>query len=234
MSKSYEDLKTNPNVHKLCNNQLFIDKETGKTDIFFKPRSENSLRHYWIRNIDDVIQVDYVDSVNQIEIKTQEAKSGAGAAVAGGILFGGIGLVAGALSGRKDAEYSHQTRVTECGFRIFFNDGSHETYNLLRDVYKYEWVAADHNCFKECSELATSICLMISQYSAGINKELSAQKVLEQPEVAKLPPTSKNLAHPENNKSEGNPLLKYADLLEKGLITREDFDILKAKAIADM
>nr|DAH90298.1 MAG TPA: protein of unknown function (DUF4428) [Caudoviricetes sp.] len=52
----------------------------------------------YIFQFSDFVDYDYMEDGKTIQ------KSGAGAAVAGGLLFGGIGMVAGALAGRKNKE----------------------------------------------------------------------------------------------------------------------------------
>ena len=132
------------------------------------------------------------------------SKSGAGKAIAGGLLFGGIGLVAGGLSGRKTKEVINKMSIT-----------------IMVDC---EWIDSIEIPIITAETKKGS-------FSYNLSKELFNQitHLLD-----RIISENTRTSAVQNNNIELSPVLQikqYKELLDCGAITQEEFESKKKELL---
>ena len=130
-------------------------------------------------------------------------KSGAGRAVAGGLLFGGIGLVAGGLSGRKTKEVISKMTITVMIDSEWID--SIDIPIITTEVKKGGWM---YNLAKDTFNKTTAL----------LDRILSENR---QP----------TLSEQAQKGSAADEIQKYKQLLDCGAITQEEFEKMKTKLL---
>lgn len=154
-------------------------------------------------------QAEYHEEIEEVQIETQKASSGAGRAVAGAILFGPVGAVAGGLSGRKAAQYRMANRATFVGFVVRYSDDSIERFNLLHDCFSYSYADCAYEEYHQVKFLSES---MVQK----LNDKFVASAVTHN--------------HSENA-SKIEMLERLAKLKEAGILSEEEFLAQKSEIL---
>lgn len=128
-------------------------------------------------------------------------KSGTGSAIAGGLLFGGIGLVAGGLLGRKVKETINKMSIT-----IYVNSLWAESYTVPIITAPVKKGTLTYNSAKSTFESYT--------------------KLLDSIQAQSTPDKSMQVSQ-----SPADELKKYKELLDNGAITKDEFDAKKAQLL---
>lgn len=207
-----DDLRTvmrAPDVEAYCNDKLYIARESGQFAVVSNKKNHLS---YQTASLNNMLEIKYYDDVQNIQVETEAASSGAGAAVVGGLLFGGIGAVAGGLMGRKDAIYQNVSHIQRCGFIVTYIDGKMANFNLLKLMYNLDSVETASDTFREVQSLTAAICSQLSEFLPQKEQKITAEEKPETNDIA-------------------TQLKKMADLVEAGFVTREEFDSYKKKLL---
>lgn len=128
-------------------------------------------------------------------------KSGAGSAIAGGLLFGGIGLVAGGLVGRKSKEIINKMSIT-----IFVTSPWVESYTIPIITTPVKKGSFTYNLFKSNFENYTKL---LDKIQTQASAEQSSHAVF----------------------SAADEIKKYKELLDMGAITQAEFDAKKSQIL---
>lgn len=156
--------------------------------------------------------IEYHEEVEDVQIETQKASSGAGRAVAGAILFGPVGAIAGGLSGRKSAQYQSIKRAKYVGFIVRLTDDKVEPFNLLRVCSGYDYVGYGSDKYQQAKLLAES---MIEK----LTERFSPQRILD---------------GPSNNMSAIEALERLGNLRAAGILAEDEFASKKANILAQI
>ena len=162
----------------------------------------NGRIHYF----DDVINVELLEDGETI------IKGGAGGAIAGGLLFGGVGAIVGASTGKKKAtgkcsslrvKITVRSRVSPVEYiDLIKGNGS---VSKKSSIYK--------NAIQTAQEILSIFQVMIHQ--SQVNKQESKQNpqvVLQQVNIP-------------------DEIRKYKELMDDGIITQEEFDAKKKQLL---
>ncbi len=158
----------------------------------------------------DILEVEIVEDNNTI-IKTSR-DSQVGGAVVGGLLLGGVGAVIGGLSGKK----TMVGQISRLYLKIIVNCTEKPVYTIdFINKPTGQEINKNDEVYKTAIEQANHWHALISILIKQADKDISlTQKKL-------LPP------------SRADELLKLSQLLEKGVITQEEFNSEKAKILSD-
>ena len=197
---------------KCCGDKLYIAKDLGQFAVV-------GIKRIYLRfqtaSLENILEIKYFDDVQNIQVQTRRESSGAGSAVIGGLLFGTLGMVAGGLSGRKDARYENRTYIKNCGFIVTYTSGDMIKFNLLELIYGLDSVGPMSDTFREAQSLTAAICNELAPF---IQKDDESTP-----------------AAPAAAKAEGDDiatqLQKMAELVKEGFVTREEFDVFKKKLL---
>ncbi len=155
-----------------------------------------------IHSYDDVLDFELLEDGGSI------AKGGLGRAVAGGLLFGGVGAVVGGVTGKKK---SKQT-CTSLKIKITLNDMTTPTeyINLITtETKKSSFIY--QTCEKQAQEILSLFQVMCEQ-NKNAQEELQSNSVIQ--EI-----------------SSADEIKKYKTLLDDGIITQEEFDAKKKQLL---
>lgn len=135
-------------------------------------------------------------------------QSGAGKAVGYGLMFGGLGAIAGGLSGRKKQQLIYELSITvkvksEWTDRIKINVVKEKTTASPEEYHDYI------NSYNKIIKLLDEIL--------AENGRISSSKSANEPQTM--------------NPSPADELLKYKQLLDCGAITQEEFDAKKKQLL---
>lgn len=167
----------------LFGGKFYIDQSTGTFEL--NPYS----REKAIGNIIDMFSAEYYENLNSAQIQTSSGSSGAGRAVAGAILFGPIGAIAGGLSGRKSAQFETHTIANYVGFVITYKSGNIQKYNVLHTCFRSSNTPYNGDLFLKAKSLSTLIINELQNYigrgqvNSGNPVMLLGQRSLFVPEV---------------------------------------------------
>lgn len=189
-------------------------------------RNREALRHFQTTDqigemyVDSIHKIWFIDDTRRKEIRnplifqysqlldytvTEDGntiqKSGAGRAVAGGLLFGGIGLVAGGLSGRKTKETVKRLSITVQVSSEWVDEIEIPFITVETKKYGMFYNMAKDNLDKTIS-LLNRILHENSARSAS-KKSMSA----------------------------ADELIKYKSLMDSGAISKEEFEAVKKKLL---
>lgn len=154
-----------------------------------------------VYSYDDVVDYELLEDGNSI------AKGGIGGAVAGGLLFGGVGAIVGGTTGKKKTK----STCTSLKLKITLNSMEHPTeyINFItvetkKDSFLYKLV-----------EPQSQECLSIFQLMCESNKAAAQQST--QPA--------------QQSVSVADEIKKFKELLDMGAITQEEFDAKKKELL---
>lgn len=197
-------------LQKYCGNRLIISKRQGK---FAVGAGDSSYLRFQIGNLNDIIDIKYFDDVQTAQIQTRRESSGAGSAVLGAILFGGVGMVAGGMMGRKSALYENVTFLRNCGFIVTYRNGEMAKFNLLKLIYDQDSISPNNEIFQQAQSLTSAICKELAPYT--IQDGTKAIETSAESDIA-------------------TQLTKMAELVKEGFVTREEFDAFKKKLLGTL
>lgn len=154
-----------------------------------------------------IVAIDEIIGFDIVEDGMSVSKGGLGTAVAGGLLFGQAGAIAGAVLGKKKT-----TDVCSSLDLIIILKDSYLKNLTLRFLYgkisrhSAEYVAAQQTA-KKCLKLLKRVT-----------------EVPEEQDTAKAEPVEKNY-------SVADEILRFKQLLDDGIITQEEFEFQKRKLL---
>ena len=161
---------------------------------------------------------------NEIVITSNtKNKKGVGKALVGGALFGGVGMVAGAVAGNSKSKTTQsQKEIHHYTLALKINDISCPSF-----VVKLKSL--------EMAEQATATLDIISQNDNEVETNEKAIEEAVQEVVEKAAPkTFEEVTHKptkENNLDKFEEIKKYKELLDMGIITQEEFDVQKKRIL---
>ena len=205
---------------KLLNNEInhgiiFADMERG----LFRFKKDERLKgfagykQYEFLRIEDIISIDVIENGNTV------ASGGLGNAIVGGMLFGSIGALVGAVAGnRKNNEI-----CTYLAIKITINDLN----NPVETITFIDGSEVD----KTSSTYRNSIS-NLQKYISFFNVLLEREK--KKKDKKTLAVVNENFEEKHNKKDLGNSLeniKKLKELLDMGAITQEEFDMKKKELL---
>lgn len=151
----------------------------------------------------DLFNYDQIISFELLEDGESITKGGLGQAVAGGLLFGGVGAVVGGVTGGKKTKgicTSLQIKIT-----LRNNDkpavyASFIPYAIKRDSLQYK------NAYKQIQDALSAL-----QIAVDITEKINASQT--------------------QTSSDADEILKFKNLLDSGIITQEEFDAKKKQIL---
>jgi hypothetical protein len=155
-----------------------------------------------VYNFCDIIDIELLEDGESI------VKGGLGRAVAGGLLFGGIGAVVGGVTGKRKTKgicNSLKIKITVNDMRnpaVFINFINTE---MKKDSFTYK-TAYSHaqECMSALQVLCNNAAALGNENPAGL---------------------------PENGSSAADEILKFKNLLDSGIITQEEFEAKKKQLL---
>ncbi len=211
--REYKEFVNRESVKKYCQDHLMIDEKNNELLI---GRCEYGTALFYKAKLNNILDIKYYDDNQTVEIQTQTASSGAGKAVVGGLLFGGLGAIAGGLMGRQDAHYSTKTTITKCGIQITYENGEMDELNVLLYVFMKDSISPNSETLRQAQSLITAMCEVLLPYTKKWKEKQEAEK--------------NDARSTTTNNVEA--LVKAAELLDKGLLSQQEFDALKKKTLA--
>lgn len=211
--KEYQKFINRKTVKKYCENHLMIDE---KNNVLLIGSGGISSAVFYKAKLNNILDIRYYDDNQTFEIQTQAASSGAGKAIVGGLLFGGLGAIAGGLMGRQDAHYSTKTTITKCGIVITYENGEMDELNVLLYAFMEFSVSPNSEKFRQAQSLIAAMCEVLLPYTKKWKEKQEAE--------------NNNVQSTTTNSVDA--LLKAAELLDKGLLSPEEFEALKKKTLA--
>ena len=161
---------------------------------------------------------------NEIVITSNtKNKKGVGKALVGGALFGGVGMVAGAVAGNSKSKTTQsQKEIHHYTLALKINDISCPSF-----VVKMKSL--------EMAEQATATLDIISQNESEIEtNEKVIEEVVQEVVEKTTPKTVEEVTHKpakENSLDKFEEIKKYKELLDMGIITQEEFDVQKKRIL---
>lgn len=151
---------------------------------------------------------DYNDVIDYAITENGEtiSKGGLGSAVAGGILFGGVGAIAGGIVGKK----KNKQVIQSMQLRISFNHKYRKQYLL--------------NIIPGGSNIKANSFTYNSYKSQANNVSSFLDNIINQGKLNQQFVTTQQI-------SGADEILKYKELLDGGIITREEFEIKKRQLL---
>lgn len=155
-----------------------------------------------IHSYDDVLDFELLEDGGSI------AKGGLGRAVAGGLLFGGVGAIVGGSTGKKKSK----STCTSLKIKITLNDMATPTeyINMITAETKKSGIL-----YQTCEKQAQEI-LSIFQVMCENNKSQNINNIQD--------PSSQS-------NSTADEILKFKQLLDNGVITDEEFEAKKKQLL---
>lgn len=189
-NNNYKEKINTFNVTKKIGKHIEFDDNTKQ--ILIIDKFENKLLEY-----KDIVEYELLEDGESI------TKGGLGRAVAGGVLFGGVGAVVGGITGKKKSK----TMINSLKVKITVNNMSNP------DIY----INLVTSQLKENSIL----------YKAAANE---AQEIIST--LAVITKSNENQQNVNINRvSVADELIKLKGLLEEGILSQEEFDIEKGKLL---
>lgn len=165
------------------------------------------------------------DGVQTKSIKVSEGDSGAATGVLGGLVFGPLGALAGALGTRTGAQYQDYALTENIGFSLTYKFGARVKFNVLKACFNYDFLNFEDQKteYEEVKDLTIQIC-----------EELYKLMSASQPNTVPSAQQTDNLAEPAQqvsniniNPSNVEPTITRIELF------LEDQEWGKARAYAD-
>jgi len=156
-----------------------------------------------IYSFDDIIEYELLEDDETI------TKGGLGRAVAGGILFGGVGAIVGGVTGGRKTK----TVINSLKIKITINDLANPTVyvTLINQKTKSDSIIYKTN-YNAAQEILSTLSLIHKNNENQI-KDIQTEE-------------SKNVSI-----SQADEILKFKALLDSGVITQEEFDAKKKQLL---
>ena len=182
--------------------------KTGKAIAAFSTLGASIAIEAAMKPDDKIFRFDVLDSYELIEDDAIVSSGGVGAAVAGGVLFGGVGAVVGGMTGKKKQKKSVENLVLQINTKDI-------TFPCIMVTYIKKETKVSSNAYKEALSLAKQSmqCLnLIIDDENATNAETSAD-----PSPSSVDPVEE--------------IKKYKELLDIGVITDEEFELKKKELL---
>lgn len=160
---------------------------------------------------DKVFSFDVLDSYELIEDDSVVSGGGLGAAVAGGVLLGGVGAVMGGVTGKKKTKKSIEHLVLQ----INTNDLS---FPCIMITYIKKETKVNSNAYKEALSLSKQSIRCLDM-------------ILEQKKDNGVEQVAAGNSQNEDKSNPVEQIKKYKELLDMGAITQEEFDAKKKELL---
>lgn len=161
-----------------------------------------------IISVEQILGYELIDNSTIIERKS----SNFGKMIAGGLLFGGLGAIAGSISSNKN----HYKTKSDFRVRLILDSLSNASVDL--------------KC--ESSERAYQLLYTLSLLEERFYKKNEVdQQSLPDNDVKMITKTNSEKTIEETKKSYYDEIIKIKDLCDKGIITIDEFETLKKKII---
>lgn len=213
-NKRLKEFNSKKGLLKYCDGHLLVDEESKTFGIGCPVNS--GLVSFQTASLDGILELQLFDNNHTYQVKTKDASSGAGKALVGGLLFGGVGAIAGGLVGRSGPEYEQVSEITRLGFSVVYENGKCENFNILYLLFGYYSMSPEHQLLPEIRGIIAALCEAMYPYTKA-GKEIAEQAKLREMNA------KENLA---------KQILEAASLVEKGLLTKEEYEILKQKVLS--
>lgn len=205
-------ISTNVNNSSIANN--FIESTTVKNYLYIDEYHKyicipkiSQLSGKFIRNESKFIKYSDIKSVemqsNEEVISSKAStKGGLGSAVVGGALFGPVGAIVGASTGKKNTQVSYNNNVKHI-IRILLNDINHPCETIIVDS---DSISAN--------KILSVLELIINNNNNNSEKNNSV-----------------NMNHSNDDTDKFEEIKKFKELLEQNIITQEDFEKKKKELL---
>lgn len=188
--KTNESRIANFNTTKKIGQYLFIDREKEQwlipTGIL-----RTKVNKSWVYSFSDIQEFELLENGNSI------TSGGVGRALAGGILFGGVGAVVGGVTGKK----KNITTVTSMQIKITTSniDNPVEYIDFISGGASYKTNSVAYRGFvKSAQEIPSTLSVIVNGKSENQQASSNIDNISE--------------------------LREYKKLLDEGIITKEEFD----------
>lgn len=188
------------------NNELIISYDENGKQINFTSRHNNKTFDF-----DQIMGSEVI--INEISVSKTDRSSQLGGALIGGALFGGVGAAIGGLSGDIKAE----GKVKKIQLKVTIND--------IQDPNHYVVFFESIAEVEKENPAVKSAIEEVSKWNSIISILIKRQ--IEEKAIV-------NIKHEEQYGSVGSvadELLKLSELLKKDFITKEEFELQKAKIL---
>jgi len=211
--QSAEDIKeffSYRNKNKEIFQTFRTTREIAASGLVFRVDENQHLWYCCIKNADNPPIFSYNEVIDYELLENGETltQGGIGRALAGGVLFGGVGAIVGGVTGGKKS----QTIVTSLTIRISLNNTYNKqvTINFLQPGIKYKSNSITYNtCKNNANNVISLLDSMCHQLTANSEPQKASPAVL----------------------SPADEILKYKNLLDSGIITQEEFDKKKQQLL---
>jgi len=185
------------NATKKIGTYLYLDDNNKKWAIP-EVTITGKLKNIRLYNYSDILNFELIEDGNSI------IKGGVGRAIAGGVLFGGVGAIVGGVTGKK----KNTSLCSRLQIKITLNklNMSTEYINLITTETKKDG----------------------SVYKMYFN---TAQEIISTLEVICSKNANKSDNENTSNISTADEILKFKKLLDEGIITQEEFDRKKQELL---
>lgn len=178
----------------------------------------------WVYDYKDVLSCELYEDGNSIN-KTSRM-SQVGGALIGGVIFGGVGAIIGGLSGKTKTTNS----INRIDLRMVINDSQSPIHDI--NLLNIETSKSDI-VYKSSIEKARRWHGILTVIIKRADKE-DEEKALVPDEAIENEITSQTLSEEEVATSSNliNDLSKLGDLLDRGILTNEEFQLQKKKLLS--
>ena len=192
----FDNFKTSREI--TISNGMFIRVDDEKMQWYYGAKKISNPPIYDFSEIIDYELTEDGDTIS---------KGGLGSAVAGGILFGGVGAVVGGITGGKKTK----TVIKSMQIRLSLN-------NKYNNSITFDFIPAGVECKKD--SIIYKGAKMLADNTVSLLDSMCSQ-------AQKLTSSS-----PESNSISGaDEILKYKNLLDCGIITQEEFESKKKQIL---
>jgi hypothetical protein len=157
-----------------------------------------------------------VDNEVLITSKSQTNR-GFGKAIVGGVLFGGVGAIAGAMAGNSNTNASQsQKEIHHYTFLLKINDISTPSF------------VVELSSLQMAEEVATALAIFFQEFSSAKEKNNESQSIkMVEPPVAEKEDNKKQTVTMDKFEE----IKKYKELLDMGIISQEEFEVEKNRIL---
>lgn len=149
-----------------------------------------------------------LQSYELIENNKVKTKSGLGKAIAGGVIAGPAGMIAGAVIGKGQ---QGPTVINSLSVKVTLKNGTYYPLIFISKTTKSD-------------SLTAKVALTnVSKLTNKLNKIISSTETTQQIE--------QSLSAPQTSSSAADEIRKFKDLLDDGIITQEEFDAKKKELL---
>ena len=157
-----------------------------------------------IYNFDDVIEYELLEDVDTI------TKGGLGRALAGGILFGGVGAIVGGVTGGKKSK----SVINSLRIKITVNDIQNPAIYINLISVKTKSDSFIYKAHYNYAQEILSVFSLIQKQNESIQIAASTEE------------------HKDKTVSPADEILKYKALLDEGVLTQEEFEAKKKQLLS--